>query len=502
MKKYLILSLFCVVSPFVSVDAMDVEHGSERQLMIQELEKFQRIRPELEKMVAEEERKGIDLAKERADWEVESEKLDYIREVYSDLSDSLEGLRLESFYSNFKSDLDESLRERNEEEDKAVVSRERLLSTALSIDLYKCMFDLMREGFTQTVKGQVNALLGHAGSLLDGAAYKAFSEVGWLEKQLNDVRTAKAELQMDLDDAQAALEQQSTANAELQEQFRDKSDANVGLRSQLEGKEAELKQQSNANSANDNLQQQLESAKAELEEKRTANVRLRSQLGNAKAELEKQRNAQAALEKESNANAELQKQFEAANAALEQQLESAKAELEQQRTTNAELRSQFEAANAKLKKQLDDANAKLEQQSTANNANDDLQKQLDNAKAELEKQRNAKAELQKQLDHAKEVDAKVREKLLLIGEENKQVEAKIAGLEKQAELLPSLIAVSQSVIQEFITAKNAPLTENEKAKLRQLVSIIERLQQLTGQQIAAGLGSINPIAFDSSEGGK
>ena len=503
MKKYLILSLFCVVSPFVSVDAMDVEHGSERQLMIQELEKFQRIRPELEKMVAEEERKGTDLEKERADLEVEWAKLDYIREVYSNLSDSLEGLQLGSFHLNFKNDLDESLRGRNEEEeDKAVVTEKRLLSTALSIDLYKCMFDLMREGFTQTVKGQVNALLGHAGSLLDGAAYKAFSEVGWLEKQLNDVRTAKAELQMDLDDAQAALEQQSTANAELQEQFRDKSDANVGLRSQLEGKEAELKQQSNANSANDNLQQQLESAKAELEEKRTANVRLRSQLGNAKAELEKQRNAQAALEKESNANAELQKQFEAANAALEQQLESAKAELEQQRTTNAELRSQFEAANAKLKKQLDDANAKLEQQSTANNANDDLQKQLDNAKAELEKQRNAKAELQKQLDHAKEVDAKVREKLLLIGEENKQVEAKIAGLEKQAELLPSLIAVSQSVIQEFITAKNAPLTENEKAKLRQLVSIIERLQQLTGQQIAAGLGSINPIAFDSSEGGK
>lgn len=432
MKKYLILSLFCVVSPFVSVDAMDEARELDRQSMIRELKDFQTMHPELKKIVAEDQRKHADLEKEKADLEVNWEKLTYIKEVHSDLSDRLEGLQLGSLSSNFKRDLDEFLGGRDEEEeDKAVVSRERLLSTALSIDLYKCMFDLMRKGFTPTVKEQVNALLGHAGSLLDGSAYRASSQVGWLEKQLNDVRTAKAKLQIELDDAQAALEQQSTANAELQEQFRDKSDANVGLRSQLEAAKAALEKESNANNANDDLQEQLEAAQAELE---------------------------------------------------------------QQRTENTGLRSQFEAANAKLKEQLDDANAKLEQQSNANAA---LEQQLEAANVELQKQRAKNAELAKTVKSWEQHDDELRKKLIAMTEILRQQELNIDQFYGDAVGLPKHL---EAIISELRTqGAKKPELQQHLASLASFASLIERMQQLTGQQIAAGIDAINTIASESSD---
>ena len=537
MKKYLILSLFCVVSPFVSVDAMDEARELDRQSMIRELKDFQTMHPELKKIVAEDQRKHADLEKEKADLEVNWEKLTYIKEVHSDLSDRLEGLQLGSLSSNFKRDLDEFLGGRDEEEeDKAVVSRERLLSTALSIDLYKCMFDLMRKGFTPTVKEQVNALLGHAGSLLDGSAYRASSQVGWLEKQLNDVRTAKAKLQIELDDAQAALEQQSTANAELQEQFRDKSDANVGLRSQLEAAKAALEKESNANNANDDLQEQLEAAQAELEQQRTENTGLRSQfeaanaelqkqlgdanaklekqlaakaaleqqLGDAQAELEQQstenaklkkqlEDAQAELKKKSNANAELEQQS-TENAKLKKQLGDAQAALEKESNANAELRSQFEAANAKLKEQLDDANAKLEQQSNANAA---LEQQLEAANVELQKQRAKNAELAKTVKSWEQHDDELRKKLIAMTEILRQQELNIDQFYGDAVGLPKHL---EAIISELRTqGAKKPELQQHLASLASFASLIERMQQLTGQQIAAGIDAINTIASESSD---
>jgi hypothetical protein len=395
--------------------------------------------------------------------------------------------------------LEEVERARNAEKTIATAQARRveeLTERLATLDKLSAHNARLAESSTRATESMAVQVATHVQALAEMQARQVGSDV--MVQSLREKLSAQA-------DELAARESECTAfkraEAELEGQLSSKIadldqhiQAEAALRGQLQSSAAQIEQHARDEAA---LREELRAGAIALEERVHAEAALRQQLQSSAAQIEQHARDEAALREELRAGAIALEERVRAEAALRQQLQSSAAQIEQHARDEATLRAELQArakaleerarTETTLRQQLQASAARLEQHARDEAA---LRDELLASANALEERVRTEALLRKELQ---EIGARIRERDATVAQQSSRVRVLEAGnldfqqqldvrFDELTRLTRRVIALEDSI--EKATAENrgtvAALQAEISMKEAEIQWLQEQLQGIVG----------------------